>query len=119
MNIAAATAAKAYLTAEDGTRPKVELGDDAQKSGSYTVRFQLHNLSDENLTYTLGGYIQTDGQEVTKQIGGEDVHQVTELPYLLGRIDAQTVTVPSKGTVTVTVPGWPHRGQQGLSGCEL
>ena len=104
VNIAAATAAKAYLTAEDGTRPKVELGDDAQKSGSYTVKFQLHNLSDENLTYTLGGYIQTDGQEVTKQIGGEDVHQVTELPYLLGRIEAQTVTVPSKGTVTVTVP---------------
>ena len=104
VNIAAATAAKAYLTAEDGTRPKVELGDDAQKSGSYTVKFQLHNLSDENLTYTLGGYIQTDGQEVTKQIGGEDVHQVTELPYLLGRIEAQIVTVPSKGTVTVTVP---------------
>ena len=104
VNIAAATAAKAYLTAEDGTRPKVELGDDAQKSGSYTVKFQVHNLSDENLTYTLGGYIQTDGQEVTKQIGGKDVHQVTELPYLLGKIDAQTVTVPSKGTVTVTVP---------------
>ena len=104
VNIAAATAAKAYLTAEDGTRPKVELGDDAQKSGSYTVKFQLHNLSGETLTYTLGGYIQTDGQEVTKQIGGVDVHQVTELPYLLGKIDAQTVTVPSKGTVTVTVP---------------
>ena len=104
VNIAAATAAKAYLTAEDGTRPKVELGDDAQKSGSYTVKFQLHNLSDENLTYTLGGYIQADGQEVTKQIGSKDVHQVTELPYLLGRIEAQTVTVPSKGTVTVTVP---------------
>ena len=104
VNIAAATAAKAYLTAEDGTRPKVELGDDAQKSGSYTVKFQLHNLSDENLTYTLGGYIQADGQEVTKQIGSKDVHQVTELPYLLGRIEAQTVTVHSKGTVTVTVP---------------
>ena len=104
VNIAAATTAKAYLTAEDGTRPKVELGDDAQKSGSYTVKFQLHNLSDENLTYTLGGYIQADGQEVTKQIGSKDVHQVTELPYLLGRIEAQTVTVPSKGTVTVTVP---------------
>ena len=104
VNIAAATAAKAYLTAEDGTRPKVELGDDARKSGSYTVKFQLHNLSDENLTYTLGGYIQADGQEVTKQIGSKDVHQVTELPYLLGRIEAQTVTVHSKGTVTVTVP---------------
>ena len=104
VNIAAATAAKAYLTAEDGTRPKVELGDDPSKSGAYTVTFKLHNLSGETLTYTLGGYIQTDGQEVTKQIGGVDVHQVTELPYLLGRIETRTVTVPSKGTVTVTVP---------------
>lgn len=67
------------------------------------MKFQLHNLSDENLTYTLGGYIQTDGQEVTKQIGGVDVHQVTELPYLLGRIDAQTVTVAGGAAETVTV----------------
>ena len=104
VNIAAATAAKVYLTAEDGTRPKVDLGDDPSKSGAYTVTFKLHNLSGETLTYTLGGYIQTDGQEVTKQIGGEDVHQVTELPYLLGKIETRTVTVPSKGTVTVTVP---------------
>ena len=104
VNIAAATSSKAYLTAMNGTRPKVELGDDAQKSGSYTVEFKLHNLSEESLTYTVGGYIQTDGQEVTKQIGGKDVHQVTELPYLLGKITAQSVTVPSKGTVTVTVP---------------
>ena len=93
MNIAAATAAKAYLTAEDGTRPKVELGDDAQKSGSYTVKFQPTTCLMRTL-HPLGGYIQTDGQEVTKQIGGEDVHQVTELPYLLGKIEARTVTVP-------------------------
>ena len=104
VNIAAATSTKAYLTAADGSRPKVELGDDAQKSGSYTVKFQLHNLSGEELTYTLGGYVQTDGQEVTKQIGGKDVHQVTELPYRLeAKIPAQTVTVPANGTETVSV----------------
>ena len=104
VNIAAATSSKAYLTSMNGTRPKVELGDDAQKSGSEAEEFKLLILSEESLSYTVGGYIQTDGQDVTKQIGGKDVHQVTELPYLLGKITAQSVTVPSKGTVTVTVP---------------
>lgn len=103
MNIAAATSTKAYLTAVDGGRPKVELGDDAQKTGKYEVKFKVHNLTNEELTYTVGGYIQTDAQEVTKQIEGEDVHQVTELPYLLGKIDAQTVTVAGGETETVSV----------------
>ena len=104
VNIAAATSTKAYLTAADGGRPKVELGDDAAKSGNYTINFQVHNLTGEELTYTVGGYVQTDGQEVTKKIGDEDVHQVTELPYRLeAAIPAQTVTVPASETVTVTV----------------
>lgn len=104
VNIAAATSTKAYLTDVDGNRPKVELGDDAQKSGKYTVQFEIHNLSDEALTYTIGGYIQTDAKEVTKKLGDQDVEQVTELPHLLGKIEAQTVNVPKNGTVTVTVP---------------
>lgn len=103
VNIAAATSTKAYLTAVDGGRPKVELGDGAQKTGKYEVKFEVHNLTNEELTYTVGGYIQTDAQEVTKQIEGEDVHQVTELPYLLGKIDAKTVTVAGGETETVSV----------------
>lgn len=103
VNIAAATSTKVYLTTLDGGRPKVELGDDPSKSGSYTVKFQVHNLTDEALTYAVGGYIQADGQEVTKQLGGQDVHQVTELPKLLGKIDAQTVTVAPRATEMVSV----------------
>lgn len=103
VNIAAATSTKAYLTAVGGGRPKVELGDDVQKSGKYTVQFEIHNLSDEALTYTIGGYIQTDAQEVTKQIKGQDVHQVTELPCLLGKIDEKIVTVAGGETETVSV----------------
>ena len=103
VNIAAATSAKAYLTAMDGTRPKLALGDDPGKNGMYELRFLVHSLAEEELTYTLGGYIQTDGKEVTKQLGGKDVTQVTELPYLLGRIAGQTVTVPAGGTAEVTV----------------
>lgn len=56
VNIAAATSADAYLTAVGGGLPKVELGDDPARSGSYTVKFEVHNLTDAALTYTVGGY---------------------------------------------------------------
>lgn len=105
VNIAAATSTKAYLTAVDGGRPKVELGDDANKTGEYTIKFEVHNLSDKPLTYAVGGYVQTDAKEVTKKLGDKDVEQVTELPYKLStQIAAQEITVPASGTVTVTVP---------------
>lgn len=105
VNIAAATSTKAYLTAVGGGRPKVELGDDANKTGEYTIKFKVHNLSDKPLTYAVGGYVQTDAKEVTKKLGDKDVEQVTELPYKLStQIAAQEITVPASGTVTVTVP---------------
>ena len=105
VNIAAATSTKAYLTAIGGGRPKVELGDDANKTGEYTIKFEIHNLSDKPLTYAIGGYVQTDAKEVTKKLGDKDVEQVTELPYKLStQIAAQEITVPASGTVTVTVP---------------
>lgn len=105
VNIAAATSTKAYLTAIGGGRPKVELGDDANKTGEYTIKFEVHNLSDKPLTYAVGGYVQTDAKEVTKKLGDKDVEQVTELPYKLStQIAAQEITVPASGTVTVTVP---------------
>lgn len=105
VNIAAATSTKAYLTAVGGGRPKVELGDDANKTGEYTIKFEVHNLSDKPLTYAVGGYVQTDAKEVTKKLGDKDVEQVTELPYKLStQIAAQEITVPASGTVTVTVP---------------
>ncbi len=105
VNIAAATSTKAYLTTTDGGRPKLALGDDPSQTGKYTLEFQVHSLSTAEQTYTVGGYVQTDAQEVTKQLGGKDVHQVTELPYRLeAKVPAQTVKVPAKGTVKVTVP---------------
>lgn len=105
VNIAAATSTKAYLTAVGGGRPQVELGDDANKMGEYTIKFEIHNLSDKPLTYAIGGYVQTDAKEVTKKLGDKDVEQVTELPYKLStQIAAQEITVPASGTVTVTVP---------------
>lgn len=101
-NINNAVKTKAYITVPGQAKPKIELGDDVRKNGSYEMTIELHNLSDEALIYTLGGYVQTDAQEITKQYKGKDVHQVTELPYMLeAEIPSQTVNVPANGTVKV------------------
>ena len=98
-----AIASPAYLTV-NGDRPKAALGDDVKKSGVYTLSFEVHNWSDAPVSYTLGGTVQTDGTEVTKQLKGQDVRQVTELPHMLdASIGAQTVTVAPGASETVSV----------------
>lgn len=103
VDLDAATGAEAYITVPGQTLPKIELGDDVNKTGQYTMSFVVHNLSSEQQSYTVGGYVLTDGCEVTKQYKGKDVRQVTELPYeLSAEVAASAVTVPAGGTTTVT-----------------
>ena len=104
--IAAAVSSPAYLTAVGGGRPKIALGDDVGRKGVYTFSFEVHNYSDSAVTYTVGGTVQTDGAEVTGQIGGVDVWQTTEQPYhLSGTVsaDSSTVSVAAGETKTVSV----------------
>ena len=102
VNVDKAISSPAYLTVSGMDRPKIELGDDIDQKGIYELSFQVHNLTGNELTYTLGGTVQTDAVEpVIYQ--GRSIPQSTELPYLLeAEIAPQTVTVPENGTVTVT-----------------
>ena len=59
-NVGKAVAAKSYITvektlsnSEDDGKVKFELGDDAERTGDYTMNFTLHNMTDEALNYTL------------------------------------------------------------------
>lgn len=58
-NIYSAITSPAYLTVS-GTTPKVSMGDDDTRTGVYTFEFEVNNLSDRALTYTIGGYAMTD-----------------------------------------------------------
>lgn len=56
MNLTKATTTTAYITVEDtqGNRPKLNLGDDPEKTGAdYAATFTVHNFGEEDLTYTI------------------------------------------------------------------
>lgn len=58
-NIYNAITSPAYLTV-NGSTPKVSLGDDDSRTGVYTFEFEVNNLSDKDLTFTVDGYAMTD-----------------------------------------------------------
>ena len=57
-----ATTTRAYLSNPDATesRPKAELGDDPEKTGTYTFRFTVTNISDEAVTYDFTSSLLTE-----------------------------------------------------------
>ena len=105
---------------EDGKemdKTKLELGDDPDKTGVYTMSFSVKNIGDKNLTYDVGAYVFTEGVSDTKTSAGETT--VTEEAYILegasveitsvegGKISGTKLTV-NKGeqadvTVTITL----------------
>ena len=60
---------------------KLELGDDPNKTGVYEMTFEVKNFGSESQTYTIGGYVLTEGVSETKTNAGETT--VTEEAYQL------------------------------------
>lgn len=117
-NLASALHTTGYITtiAADGSimdKTKLELGDDADKTGVYTMTFRLHNIGTGSLSYDVGGYVMTEGVSDTKTNSGKTT--VTEESYLLpgakleltqvsgGTAKGNRVTVEAGQTATVTV----------------
>ena len=121
-NLFAALKTPAFITTYDADgnemdASKLELGDDPQKQGVYTMSFTVDNFGDDALTYELGYYVMTEGVSDTKTSGG--LTTVTEEAYILdgaaltidevsgGTLKGQKLTVEAgksaKVTVTVTL----------------
>ena len=66
---AAALASPAYLSAHDGMRAKLDLGDDDEKTGEYTLAFEIHNMSDRTLEYTISH--ETIMEKPSVRVGNE------------------------------------------------
>lgn len=97
-NAAAAIASQAYIQVKDTNKAKLELGDDPDRTGTYSMTFQVVNFSDAQKTYTLDttvlGQVAQGGQ--IKQ------NQVTYLVSSHAReLDAQVVSNAQNGQVTV------------------
>ncbi len=100
---------------ENGKRmdkTKLELGDDPDKVGVYTMTFAVENFGKTNLSYDIGAYIMTEGVSDTLTNAGQTT--VTEQGYLLssaleivsvtgGTLSDKNLTVNAGQTATVTV----------------
>lgn len=98
-NLKNATSTPAYISTfgKDGKemdKTKLELGDDPQKSGVYTMTFAVNNVSSERLTYNVGALVLTEGVSETLTVRGDTV--VTEEGYLLSA--GSTVTAVEGGS---------------------
>lgn len=110
-NLTKATTSKAYLQTFDREsgeimdKAKVELGDDAQKTGNYSLKFNIVNFGDAALSYDISAIVMTEGVSTTLTHQGDTT--VTEEGYSL---DGATVNVNSVNNATsvgntVTVNG--------------
>ena len=51
---------KAYLTVDGSNKPKASLGDDPSKTGEYTIRFNIVNVSGSALSYNINPVVMTE-----------------------------------------------------------
>ena len=101
---------------EDGNamdKVKLELGDDAQKTGVYTMKFTVQNFGNAALSYDIGAYVMTEG--VSETLTNAGMTTVTEQGYLLsgavltvdsvsgGSLNGMNLTVGAGQDATVTV----------------
>ena len=94
-----ATTTKAYLSCASASegRPKAELGDNDSKSGAFSFRFTINNLTNETLTYTLSSSLLTESIYAGQFIAASPYGLETKVTFQGG----DTVTVPAGGSVDV------------------
>lgn len=71
-NLANATKSNAYISVENSTKPKIELGDDKNRTGSYEMKYTINNISNKALEYTL------DLDVMTESVSSSDSNYVAE-----------------------------------------
>lgn len=76
-DISKAMATEAYLYVPGTNKTKLSLGDDKEKTGEYTLRFNLKNMSGNTKVYTL------DTLTMTETVSSDGI-TVAEKAYMLG-----------------------------------
>ena len=98
VNVSAALTTPAYISVEGHNVGKIELLDDPEKKGEYTLSFQVVNMSDNALTYDVTVTVlvpgTTEGEDGNLFMLNSDV--------TLMELSAGTVTVEANSTTTFT-----------------
>ena len=108
-DISKAIATESYLYVENNAKPKMELGDDPDREGIYTMEFHVVNTSSEAKNYTLDAIVMTESVSI-------DNITVSEQSYMLDRAEKEfyvngeysangevTLGAGEDATITVTV----------------
>ena len=98
VNAGAAIASPAYITVEGQNVGKIELLDDPQKTGAYTLTFTVHNLSGNELTYNAQATLLRPATE-TAEDGNT---YILDSDVTIKTVDLGAVVVPANGTATVS-----------------
>lgn len=105
-DIGKAISSEAYLYVENGSKPKLELGDDPEKTGVYTMNFRVANASDSAKTYTMDVMAMTETVSIDGITVAEKAHMLDKAQKSFrvnGKASGKKVTVPANGEVTVSV----------------
>lgn len=105
LNVGNAVKTNAYITVDGCDKPKLELGDDSERTGEYTLTFNVVNLGDTELNYDIDVTTLTEMAVAGTIRDGEPIYMMFGEPYALSPIvyGDTSVTVPANGTASATV----------------
>ena len=106
-NLEATLETLAYISVEGTKKAKLDLMDDPEETGVYTLKFDVNNTSNEVLKYKISN------QTMTESLSKADPDYVAEMAYMLdpktelsvsgnGSNDGDVITINPNGKVTVT-----------------
>ncbi len=106
-NLDNAVNTKAYLSVTGSNRTKLELGDDPDEAGVYTLRFNLVNISEEALSYdivtkTFTESVAANGYNVAYLAHMLDEGKV-EITAKNAKLDGTTITVEGGNTAVIKI----------------
>lgn len=104
-----AIGSEGYITVDGKDRTKLELGDDKDKNGVYTLEFVMHNITDTVQTYNPITYVMTETMSTDGKTVAEKAYMLTgkcDIKYYLAGSatpNSGTVSVPANSTLAVKV----------------
>lgn len=84
----------AYITVDGSNKPKLSLGDDPMRTGDYTLKFNVVNVSKSALSYNVNPYVMTESMS-------SDGRTVAEKAYMFDDTVNTYNAVATKGKVSL------------------
>ncbi len=108
-NLKSASETTAYILTYDRydgsvmNTSKIELGDDPEKKGVYSLTFSVVNFGKTDLSYEVGAWVMSEGVSETKTNRGETT--VNELGYLLNgaKVEITSIENATQKGMNITV----------------